>query len=191
MFVQLLSLLAVYILVGMGCALAAHHIRRRHLLELLVLALLWPIYAPFVLSTSKGRAPESDEMEALTSRLEQITARLVEIDQLLATKEWDQTLVGQQRDKVAKGGHSQLRESLTIRMEHIEQLHFLRKLHVDELEAADALLEQRKAQVQLSRFIDTEGVEAQAKLQELRDKVLAAEDQLASETVLLSLCRES
>ena len=194
---QLLALLTLYLLLGVGCAAVARMRRHRAVLELVALALLWPLYGPFVLSgdeptTLSEPALAADEVAALDARCSQITQRLDEIAELLATEEWDREAVKYQLAELSsKLGNAELRKSLAVRMEHIDRLHFLKNLHTDELDATRALLHQRKAQVQLSKFIDVEDVEAGARLQALRERVLKAEHELVSETELLSLCRES
>tara|TARA_R110002096_G_scaffold77896_12_gene183549 strand:- start:54964 stop:55485 length:522 start_codon:yes stop_codon:yes gene_type:complete len=171
--------------------------RHRAVLELVALALLWPLYGPFVLSSDEPATfakptLAAEEVAALDARCAQITQRLSEIAELLATEDWDRVAVEHQLAELSgTAGNAELRKSRIVRMEHIERLHFLKNLHTDELDATRALLHQRKAQVQLSRFIDVDDSEAGARLQALRERVLKAEHELVSETELLFLCRES
>lgn len=194
---QLLALFVLYVVAGLGCTAAARVHGHRHVGDLVALLVLWPLYAPFVLSDrhARGMPPTAAPVDAtvlLETRSQQMAERLAEIDALLATPEWNRVAVQQQLDELADPDrHQALRASLRMRLEHIDRLHFLRKLHADELEAAGALLQQRRAQVQLSRFIEPADQHTGAHLHDIRARILSAEDTLASETELLSLCRES
>lgn len=191
-----MALLTVYLLVGIGCAAYSRMGTRRHVLGLVALALLWPLYAPFVLGAAQDSANKlpvvDDEIPSLERSATEIAKKLKEIDILLSSDDWNAQQVEARRTKLAHAqGHCELRESLRVRLDHIERLTLLRKMHSDELEAIAALLHQREAQVQLSRFIGDAETTTLPNLEELRERMQHTEDALNCETEYLSLCRES
>jgi hypothetical protein len=199
--VQLLAFFSVYLLGGVGCALfAAIRCARRHPLDLATMVLLWPLCAPFLFASPvpapgghHRSCPPEEVMRVLSTHCEDLGARLQEIDAVLGQESWDPEVVASKRAGLGPDGSSvsQAGDALSVRLDHIERLHFVRKVHATELEEAQALLDQLQSQEQLSRFlVPTEGDE-HLHLDAIRERIADSERMLASETELIALCHES
>jgi hypothetical protein len=199
--VQLLGFFVVYLFGGVGCAIFAFlHFARRNPLDLLSMVLLWPLCAPFLFADAPRRSaalpaqprPE-EEREILSTHCGHLEGRLREIDVLLSQEDWNPERLAAKRNQLSPD-HMPSRsafESLTVRMEHIERLAFLRKVRADELEEAQSLLDQLNSQEQLSRFLVARDGEALSHLDAIRARIADSESVLASEAELIALCHES
>lgn len=198
---QLLAFFSVYLLGGVGCVLfASIRCKRRNLLDLVSMLLLWPLCAPFLFASmepahtrsTRQRPPEA-EMRVLSKHCEDLKTRVGEIDGLLGHDKWKRDVVTSKRaglDPSSPATRAAL-EALSLQLEHIERLHFLRKVHQAELEETQALLDQLQSQEELSRFLGAPGGEGDLRLDAIRERIADSELMLASETELISLCHES
>ncbi len=196
---QLLAFASVYLLAGAGCtAFALLRCGRRHPLDLLSMITLWPLCAPFLFAEmvrpwpAISRSPE-EEREVLAAHGRRLQLRLVEIDSLLGQEDWNPESLTRQR-KALDPQHPSTKsavDSLSLRLDYIERLTFLRKIHADELEEANALLEQLKSQEQLSRFLGASDGEVLPPLDAIRSRIADSECVLASEAELMALCHQS
>lgn len=197
---QLLAFFSVYLLGGLGCVVfAILRCGRRNPLDLGSMLLLWPLCAPFLISTGSrpppqpgARAPK-EEMRVLAKHCQSLQSRLAEIDHLLGQEDWNREGTASKRADLDPDSPSAKPTiaSLSVRLEHIERLHFLRKVHVDELEDAQGLLDQVRSQEQLSRFLETRDGDELPQLDAIRERIADSEMMLASETELIALCHES
>lgn len=193
---QVLAFFAVYLVGGVGiAAYALLRCARRHPLDLAVLTLLWPLCGPFLFGSPQpagASRPRRDEGVALATRCQELRGRLVEIDLLLGHKDWNPRRLRERHRNIGAGNqvHKAAQESLAVRLEHIERLTFLRKVHADELDEAQSLLDRLKSQEQLSRFLPQRG-QCPSDLEDIRARIADAESVLASEAELIALCHES
>lgn len=198
---QLLAFFSVYLLGGLGCVFfASIRCKRRNLLDLASMLLLWPLCAPFLFASmepeqarSMAQCPPEVEMRVLAKHCQDLKVRVGEIDGLLGHDKWKRDLVTSRRadlDPTSPATRAAL-EALSVQLSHIERLHFLRKVHQAELEETQALLEQLRSQEQLSRFLGAPGAEGDLRLDAIRERIADSELMLASETELISLCHES
>lgn len=198
---QLMAFFLVYLLGGVGCAVfALLRCGRSNPLDLLSMVLLWPLCAPFLFASTpgkaepeRGRRPPEEQMQVLARHCEKLISRLVEIDAVLSQEDWSREQMASKRADLDKGsGPAKLAmDALSVRLEHIERLHFLRKVHADELEDAQALLDQMRSQAQLSRFLEPREGDEMPHLADIRERIADSELMLASETELIALCHES
>jgi hypothetical protein len=199
--VQLVGFFVVYLFGGVGCAAFAFlHFARRNPLDLLSMVLLWPLCAPFLFAGAPQRsaalpaqARPEEEREILSTHCRHLEGRLREIDVLLSQEDWNPERLAAKRSQLGPdhGPSRSAFESLTVRMEHIERLAFLRKVRADELEEAQSLLDQLNSQEQLSRFLVARDGEALSHLDAIRARIADSESVLASEAELIALCHES
>ncbi len=196
-----MALFLVYLLGGVGCALfALLRCGRSNALDLLSMVLLWPLCAPFLFAAGAttaravhSRRPPEEQMKVLTKHCEKLRARLAEIDAVLGQKQWSRDEMMSKRKGLDEdsGPVSLAMDAISVRLEHIERLHFLRKVHAHELEDAQALLDQLRSQTQLSRFLETREGDEMPHLADIRERIADSELMLASETELMALCHES
>ena len=198
---QLMAFFLVYLMGGVGCAVfALLRCGRSNPLDLLSMVLLWPLCAPFLFASSDSKAeaarsrrsPE-EQAQTLAKHCEKLMSRLAEIDLVLGQEDWSREQVASKRADLDTGtGPGKVAmDALSVRLEHIERLHFLRKVHADELEDAQALLDQLRSQAQLSRFLEPREGDEMPHLADIRERIADSELMLASETELIALCHES
>jgi hypothetical protein len=164
------------------------------------MVLLWPLCAPFLFAKAgddeslvhSKRSPE-EQGEVLARHCEKLKSRLAEIDLVLGQENWNREQMASKRADIATGpGPAKPAiDAISVRLEHIERLHFLRKVHADELEDAQALLDQLRSQAQLSRFLESREGDEAPHLEDIRERIADSEQMLASETELIALCHES
>ncbi len=185
---QLLAFAALYLLGGLGCLVFAQlRAGPRPLLEFLAIPLLWPLYAPFILAgaSEELRSPV-EERELLEQRYQRGLLRLSEIDGLLKTADWDRGNLVTELGRAAQGS-AVSREALQHRIEHVDRLSLVRKVTAEELEVVRGLLEQLKAQTELSRFLESGDLGRGLQLDEVRERIARTEATLATETEMLTL----
>ena len=132
-------------------------------------------------------------MRVLAQHCQNLHARLAEIDSLLGQEDWNRegmSSKGADLDPESPSTKPTI-ASLSVRREHIERLHFLKKVHVDELEDARGLLDQLRSQEQLSRLLESRDGDELPHLDAIRERIADSEMMLASETELIALCHES
>ncbi len=188
---QLLAFAALYLLGGVGCLVFAQiRVAPRPLLEFFVIPLLWPLYAPFILAGASDASEEFhsplQERELLEQRFQRGLLRLSEIDGLLKTADWDRGNLMAELGKTTQGS-AVAREALQHRIEHVDRLTLVRKVTAEELEVVRGLLEQLKAQTELSRFLESKDLDRGLQLDEARERIARTEATLATETELLTL----
>jgi hypothetical protein len=166
------ALCTVYVLTGAACALAARS--RAPLGDLVLLALLWPLYGPFLLTSGAPTARERDlaralrqvagtplgrllpdrgSVQALERALREAALRVREIDAVLARPEMgEEATLAQLRALEEAFGSPETRAALALRLQSIRQLRELRERFARRLTEVDALLAQLLAQVEVLRL---------------------------------------
>jgi hypothetical protein len=175
------ALVTVYALTGAACAVAAAR-SRPALSDLVLLALFWPLYGPFLLasgaavSTVEGlgsarerdleRAlrrvagtplarllPDRTAVRALGRALRAAAVRKQEIDRLLARPEMSgEATLAQLQALEQASGSAEARAALSLRAQSIRQLEGMRERFARRLEEVDALLAQLLTQVEVLRL---------------------------------------
>jgi hypothetical protein len=170
------ALVTFYALTGGACALAAR--TRAGAADLVLLALLWPLYGPFLLASggavgeAGGRErdltlalrqvagtplarllPDRAAIRALGGSLRAAALRVEEIDRVLARPEMaEEATQSQLRALEASFGSPETRAALTLRLQSIRQLRAMRERFARRLAEVDALLSQLIAQVEVLRL---------------------------------------
>jgi hypothetical protein len=166
------ALVTVYLLTGAACALAAR--TRASLGDLALLALLWPLYGPFLLASGAPSARERDlarvlrqvagtplgrllpdrgAVRALERALRAAAGRVREIDAVLARPEMnEETTMAQLHALEASFGSAETRAALALRLQSIRQLQGVRERFARRLAEVDALLAQLLAQAEVLRL---------------------------------------
>jgi hypothetical protein len=175
------ALFTVYALTGAACALAAAR-HRASAADLVLLALLWPLYGPFLLAAGQaphgidglGAARERDleralrqvagtplarllpdraAVRALGQALRAAALRVREIDQLLARPEMSAEATRAQLQALEEAsGSAEARAALSLRAQSIRQLEGMRERFGRRLAEVDALLAQLLTQVEVLRL---------------------------------------
>ena len=175
------ALVTVYLLTGAACALAAGR-ARAGLADILLLALLWPLYGPFVLAAGgspslpggPGRSSERDleralrrvsgtplarllpdraAVRALGRALRAAAVRVREIDALLARPGMGEGEAQAQLQALEQSsGSAEARAALVLRVQSIRQLEAMRDRFARRLSEVDALLAQLLTQVEVLRL---------------------------------------
>jgi hypothetical protein len=175
------ALFTVYALTGAACALAAAR-HRASPADLVLLALLWPLYGPFLLAAGQaphgidglGAARERDleralrqvagtplarllpdrsAVRALGQALRAAALRVREIDQLLARPEMSSEATRAQLQALEEAsGSAEARAALSLRAQSIRQLEGMRERFGRRLAEVDALLAQLLTQVEVLRL---------------------------------------
>ena len=161
------ALVTLYALVGAACALAAR--TRASTGDLVLLAVLWPLYGPFLLAAgpSAGRErdlaralrqvagtplarllPDRATVRALGRALDAAAARVREIDQVLARPEMAEEATA----LALASAPPETRAALALRLQSIRQLQAMRDRFARRLAEVDALLAQLSAQVEVLRL---------------------------------------
>jgi hypothetical protein len=166
------ALCTVYLLTGAACAVAAR--ARASVGDLALLALLWPLYGPFLLASgaSTGRErdlaralrqvagtplapllPDRGAVRALERSLHAASLRVREIDAVLARPEMNEEATqAQLRGLEESFGSAEARAALALRLQSIRQLKGMRERFARRLAEVDALLAQLLAQVEVLRL---------------------------------------
>jgi hypothetical protein len=181
-----LALLMVYLLAGVGCAVAEPPTRRRQgsggAADVALLLLLWPLYAPLVLTEppptdDRERSllealrrvagtplapllPDRQTVRALSRSLRQAGARLREIDAVLARADMSEEAALDRLAAVEEPPGATARRAVALlRVQGIRRLRATRERYAIRLREIDDLLDQVAAQAELVRFL---GDDAQA-----------------------------
>jgi hypothetical protein len=174
------ALVTFYALTGGACALAAR--TRAGAADLVLLALLWPLYGPFLLASGGAPGPDARERDlaralrqvagtplarllpdraavrALGRALRAAALRVREIDLVLARPEMGEgTTLAQLHALEESFGSAETRAALTLRLQSIRQLQAMRERFARRLAQVDALLGQLLAQVEVLRLGAGEG----------------------------------
>jgi hypothetical protein len=168
------ALVTVYLLTGTACALVAR--ARASLGDLALLALLWPLYGPFLLASGVGVAgarerdlarvlrqvagtplgrllPDRGSVRALERALRAAALRVREIDAVLARPEMsEEATLTQLHTLEASFGSAETRAALALRLQSIRQLQGMRERFARRLAEVDALLAQLLAQAEVLRL---------------------------------------
>ncbi len=142
-----------WLLVGFGCAAAVIAERRSwaRLVDAILVLLFWPLYGPFFLVRVRGAdpagppasplgalLPDPESVRLLERRLAVATARVAEIDTVLARP-----------DFAAEAASPRMEE---LRQAHVRRLRGLRDRFIRELDEVGQLLCQVKMQVEVVRL---------------------------------------
>jgi hypothetical protein len=179
---RLAELALAYGVVGLGCALvlAVGRARARaSIADVALLACLWPLYGPFVLSQAWGDAagltdrevaflaalrrargtplarllPDEHSVRRLGERVRVAAGKVREIDSLLARPEFgERQALARQAELVRDGGSETTQSTLAIRLQNIRRLRRLRDRFARELEEIEELLHQLRTQVEVVRL---------------------------------------
>jgi hypothetical protein len=191
----LVELGVLYLVVGVGAA-AATLVRRRALLDALLLVPFWPLLAPFQLMRDVGvtepRAgadflaaleqaartplgpllPAPHTMRLLAERLAVASAKVAEIDGVLARREFDLEAAQAELTALRARDASDLaRTSAAMRVQNIHRLARLRDRFARELDDVRALLVQLETQVEVVRLAGTPDATAAELIHELLARV--------------------
>ena len=190
---------ALYGLVGMGCAVVVA-IRPSSLatrmIDALLMAAFWPMYAPFLLAGGRqdeGKSrevaflaalrraggtplaallPDEKTARALARRLRVAGAKVEEIDTLLRRPEFDEVGAMQRiGDLQQRGGSECAASTAAIRVQNIRRLRSLRNRFARELDEVGELLQQLTTQAEVVRLAGTPDSEARDVLQEILSRV--------------------
>jgi hypothetical protein len=168
------ALLTIYALAGGACVAAAAR-RGRAGADALLLLVLWPLYAPFVLMApleEGGREdallralrrvsgtplarllPDRAAVRALGQSVRAAARRLAEIEGLLARPEMqEETALAELRAAEDPPGSLETRTTLVVRLQNIRHLEMLRERFSRRLREVDALLDQLLTQVEVLRL---------------------------------------
>lgn len=163
-----------YLAIGCAIAIAVAALRRRLTPgDAVLLAGMWPLYAPLMLArpAEPGRAgelmtalerakasplagvlPDVDSARLLGARLREAGARLTELDAVLARPEFDPALVARRADELAARGASAAAATAQLRVRTLGQLRGLRERYRSELDEVGELIAQLVAQAELVRL---------------------------------------
>ena len=170
---RLVELAVLYLVVGAGAAAALLY-RRRAVLDAILLVPFWPLLAPFQLfDASEPRAgadflaaleeaartplgkllPAPATMRQLAGRLAVASAKVAEIDRVLARREFDAGAAQAELTALRARDASELAvTSATLRVQNIRRLVALRDRFARELDDVRALLVQLETQVEVVRL---------------------------------------
>ncbi|MEO7731568.1 MAG: hypothetical protein ABIY55_11390 [Kofleriaceae bacterium] len=163
-----------YIAIGALVALAVAAIKRRLTLgDALLIVGLWPLYAPlsFARDGDRGREdellaalaraqasplasilPDAETARILGSRLREATARLAELDEVLARPDFDPRAVEQRAAELAARGATAAAATAGLRVQTLGQLRSLRERYHRELDEVGELIAQLVTQAELVRL---------------------------------------
>jgi hypothetical protein len=197
--VRLAELATVYLLVGLGCAVASLvHRRPGRAADALLLAALWPLYGPFLLLKLRGGDPAASGAEAtfavalrrargtplgallpdeatvvaLGQRLRVAAGKITEIDGLLGRPEFSEPAT------LARLGELKRRDATEcalaaagIRLQNIRRLRAMRDRFARELDEVGELLDQLITQAELVRLAGAADTSAAELVRELVSRV--------------------
>jgi hypothetical protein len=176
------ALALVYLVAGLGCAVAVMVARRRAGMEaaadVVLLTLLWPLYGPLLLAEPRGPVPDDRErallralrrvqgtplatllpdrgaVRSLSRSLRQAGARLEEIDAVLRRPEMsEQAALDRLAALEQPPGATERRAAALLRVQGIRRLRATRERYARRLREIDELLDQLAAQAEVVRFL--------------------------------------
>ncbi len=213
---KLLELAVLYGLIGVGCGLAAAVLRRgepRRASDALLVAVLWPVYGPFLLASAKGmdagEGPETDflhalrlaegtplapllpdasTVRALTHRLREAASKVREIDALLRLPGYDVSEAAARAEQLQRAGSECALSAATMRVQNIRRLRGLRDRFARELEDLSELLAQLRTQADVVRLAGAPGADSRELVGQIIARVEGL-DRMMDEEAWLALDR--
>ncbi len=196
---RLTELATVYLLVGLGCAVASlAHRRPGRAADAVLLAALWPLYGPFLLLKLKGadhadsgaestfvlalrRArgtplgallPDEATVVALGQRLRVAADKIAEIEGLLKRPEFSEPATLARLDELKRRDATECALAAAgIRLQNIRRLRAMRDRFARELDEVGELLEQLITQAELVRLAGGADASAAELVRELVSRV--------------------
>jgi len=192
-----LALLAVgYLAVGGLLAVAILVAKRPTATDTFLVAVLWPLYAPFVLLYDGGSAsddpgeetlraalaraassplgsllPDAESARVLARRLREATERLAELEAVLARPDFDPAATQRRAAELAAHGATAAAATAQLRVRMLEQLRGLRQRYRHELDEVSELIAQLVAQAELVRLDPQASSAARELVRELVERV--------------------
>lgn len=186
--------------IAIGTTAAAVRLTRpgppsRRMVDAGLLWICWPLYAPFVwlvpTASPSGDAesallhalrlaqdgplanllPNLTQGQRVVNRLTAARQRLIDLDTLLTTPDFDARAVEARIATHTAAGRNDAAAVATARLGNIQRLHRLRDRHITELEETDELIRQLLTQVELVRLASAPGEGAAAVARDLLDHV--------------------
>lgn len=171
---SLVSLGVAYLAVGAALAIATAAFKRGLPAADAVLVVgLWPMYAPLALARSDapgretellaalarakasplaGVLPDAESARVLGGRLREATARLRELDAILARPDFDPAAAEQRAAELAARGATAAAATAQLRVRTLGQLRALRERYRSDLDEVGELIAQLVAQAELVRL---------------------------------------
>lgn len=163
-----------YLAIGALTAIAIAGFKRRLAVgDAVLVALLWPLYAPLslgrtppergeaellaALSRAKasplaGVLPDAESVRVLGARLREAGARLADLDEVLARPDFDPAAAERRATELAARGATAAAATAELRVNTLAQLRALRERYRRELDEVGELIAQLVAQAELVRL---------------------------------------
>lgn len=167
-----------YVGVGVIVATVLACVRHLRAVDAILAVTLWPVYAPFLLVGAHGERtaqetelvaaltraavsplavalPDAESVRVLGTRLRDATARLAELDAVLARPDFDVPRAEARVHELAARGATHAAATAQLRVKTLGQLHAMRARFRGELDEIHELVAQLVAQAELVRLDPT------------------------------------
>src|SRR5262245_703934 len=171
---SLVSLGIGYLAIGAAITLVVTAVKRRlSAADAVLLVGLWPMYAPLAIARSDGDAretellaaiarakasplagvlPDAESVRVLGARLREASARLRELDEVLARPDFDPAAAELRAAELTARGATAAAATAELRVRTLGQLRALRERYRSELDEVGELIAQLVAQAELVRL---------------------------------------